>query len=64
LKRAKIDINNITPDASNNFIISNPVDKLNVIDAHFANVHKLNENIGSEGLKNRITHETNKSIDN
>jgi hypothetical protein len=64
LKRAKIDINNITPDASNNFIISNPVDKLNVIDAHFANVHKLNENIGSEGLKNIITHETNKSIDN
>lgn len=51
----------ITPkDKDNNFLIDNEVEKLNIIGAHFANIHKQNNNLGRDELSRIILAETDK----
>lgn len=58
LQQADIDPNKTIKDGAGNSIISNKIDKLNVIGAHFANTHIQNEKLGREELTRIIIKET------
>ena len=45
-------------DQQENYYISNTAEKLEILGQHFANIHKQNDNMGSEGLTNIVRHHT------
>ena len=66
-------VNKDTPisDASNNYSVTDPLDKLNVIGAHFARVYTQNINLPNESLSrivstatNHLKHEMNHKLAN
>ncbi|KAI4472528.1 hypothetical protein M0802_016735 [Mischocyttarus mexicanus] len=48
LERAGIDIKTLSKNQSNNYIIAEPKDKLNVIGAHFEKIHTQNSEMGKK----------------
>ena len=59
LEEAGINIPDIHKDNAGNFIITETVEKLNVIGTHFSKIHKQNEHMGRENLNRIIRAETN-----
>ena len=59
-EEAGINITESNKDKDGNFIITETIEKLNVIGTHFAKIHNQNEQMGRENLNRIITMETNK----
>lgn len=55
LDDTSINVNNLTKDGQNNYILDQPADILNIIGAHFASVNIQNHNLGKPALDNIIT---------
>lgn len=54
-----IDVTQLKKNDNDKYLITEPLDKLIVLGRHFASIHKQNDHLGSEGLKNIILNKTN-----
>ena len=56
---AGVNKDTLISDASNNYLVTDPLDKLNIIGAHFARVYTQNMNLGNESLGRIVNTATN-----
>ena len=56
---AGVNKDTLISDASNNYLVTDPLEKLNVIGAHFARVYTQNMNLGNESLGRIVSTATN-----